>query len=1164
MENRNLCTACQISARPIVVSVKGIVVRISILLMLSAFGLAQTAGTGAITGTVTDSAGAVVTGATIKATDVITGETRTAISSGDGSYLVPLLQPATYQVQVSKQGFKVSENADVPVHITETVKLNVQLTVGAQSEVVDVAANSEALKTQESTLGNVVDEREVSALPLVTRNYTQILGLSPGVSAEIFNAGEIGRGGVDDALVTGGSSYQDNNFQMDGVEIDDLQNSGHYSGGVATPNPDSIQEFKVQTSQYDASYGRDAGASVNVLTKTGSNTWHGNVWEFFRNEDLNANDYFRKQTHQPRGVLRQNQFGFTAGGPIIKDKLLFFTSYQGTRQQNGIDPNCSSSVVLPLLTDDRSPAGLAASVGPTTAFGGVDYLGRPVNASTVSAQAQALFNLKLPNGQYLIPNPQEVQQVVVDPATGATAPQGFSTFSSACPYTEDQFITNMDWLQSAKSTLQGRFFFANSQGTFTLPLTQTYGSTLPGAPLKNPQDFRNFTLTHTYTFNARLVNQAEIGYHRTYSGTNQSFPFSYSDIGTIAPAFDNGRPVISVLGGFNIGGNGQTVILGQNTYVAQDTVSWLHGRHSFRFGGGLTRAQDNMSTFQFAGYAVFINYPGLMLGQAPVNPFVTEDFAGLPQRNWRVWDSSAYAQDDIKITSRLTLNLGFRFERIGDFGEKNGRNSSMDPALIDPNPPSTGSLAGIVVSSNFPGTRPAGVVSSGNNLGIKGVGQNTLNPRIGFAWSLPGTNRFVLRGGYGVYHQRATGQMYLQQISNQPFGLIQVAQAPFTGDISNPFPKDPGAFPQFSPYSPSTSLSPFLLDPNLRPPMFQRYSLGLQTQIARDFVFEVNYVGMRGTHMVIDRDINQASLASASSPIRGETTNTISNLPRRVRYRGFSASNFSNIQSTGFAWYNALEATLNKRFSHGLQFLASYTFSRDLANTYGSTTGANGGLQVGDNNNPRADYGPDDFVRPQRFVVSAVYELPGPSNHRSLLGEVLSGWKLAGVTTIQSGHLLPLLNISATNAYGAAYDFAEITPGCNVATSGSTTQRLGNWINHNCLAPYPVIGNEEPAGACQTTLPDGNCPAIATAFGNSRMGILHGPNQVNTDLSIIKLFPLGLNDHTNLEFRTEFFNAFNHPIFSDPDLFASDTTFGQITSTASNPRIMQFALKFSF
>jgi hypothetical protein len=1118
---------------------------LALLMVLSTLvgaGFGQTADTGAIAGLITDPKGAVVMDAAIRVIDVTTGETRTAVSSGSGSYLIPLINAGTYRVEVSKSGFKLSASDNIIVHITETATVNLQLVVGVPTELVTVTGRQELLNTEASALGEVVDQREVSSLPLVTRNYTQILGLSSGVSAEIFNAGEIGRGGVDDNISANGSAYQDNNFQMNGVEINDLAGSGHFSGGVAIPNPDTIQEFKVQTSQYDASYGRDAGGNVDVATKGGTNNWHGNVWEFLRNEDLNANDYFRNRNGQPRGILRENQFGFTLGGPIKKDKLLFFTSYQGTRQQNGIDPSCSSSAILPVLTDDRSAAALAAAVGPATAFGGLDPLGRPVTASNVSAQGLALFNLKLPNGQYLIPNPQTI---ITDPTTGL--PEGFSAFSSACPYSEDQFMTNLDWVQNAKSSFQGRFFFANSDATFTLPSIFAFSGSLPGSPVSNPQNFRNSSLTHTYLFTSHLVNQAEVGFHHTYASSAQSFPFSYSDIGSSVPDFDNARPVIAVFGGLSVGGNGQTVTVGQGTFVFQDTLSWTHGRHSFRFGGGATYAQYNLSGFKYGGYSIFINYPGLLLGQAPLNPFETLDLAGVTSRNWRVWDDSFYAQDDFKVTSRLTLNLGFRYERLGDFGEINGRNASMDPALIDPNPPSGGSLDGILVSDNFPGTRPAGVVSSGNNLGINGVGQNTINPRIGFAWSLPGTDRLVLRGGYGVYHQRATGQPYLQQVANQPFGLLRVVNPVLANGFSNPFPADPGTFPQFVPYSPSTNLSPILVDPNLRPPVFQRYSLNLQTQLARDLVLEVGYAGMRGTHMLVVRDINQAALASPTNPIRGETTNTLSNIPLRVKYEGFSPSGFDDIQSNGFAWYNSLQASLSKRFSHGLQFLASYTFARDLANVLDSTIQPNGGTLWGDNNNPRADYGPDGFVRPHRFVLSAVYEFPSPRYSHAMVGQLLRGWKLAVVSTIQSGHLLPVLNDSSTNAYGIVDDFAELVPGCHLSTSGSTTSRLNNWINQSCIAPYPVIGDD----------------GIATAFGNSGMGILHGPGQANTDLSVIKMFALW--EHTNLEFRSEFFNVFNQTNFQDPDNTVSDgPSFGTVTSTLSNPRIVQFALKLSF
>ena len=250
----------------------------------AALGFAQSANTGAISGTITDAKGAVVAEATITAVDLTTGEKRSGRSSSQGIYLVPLLPPSTYRVEISKDGFKLSVNENIAVHVTETATLNVQLEVGAAVQTVEVRANSVQLKTEESALGDVVDQKEVAELPLVTRNYSQILGLSPGVSAETFNAGEIGRGGVDDSLVTGGSPASDNNFQMNGVEINDWQGSGHYSGGVATPNPDSIQEFKVQTSQYDASYGRNAGANVDVMTRMGTNRWHGNVWEYFRNE----------------------------------------------------------------------------------------------------------------------------------------------------------------------------------------------------------------------------------------------------------------------------------------------------------------------------------------------------------------------------------------------------------------------------------------------------------------------------------------------------------------------------------------------------------------------------------------------------------------------------------------------------------------------------------------------------------------------------------------------------------------------------------------------------------------------------------------------------------------------------------------------------------------
>src|SRR5262245_24843982 len=323
--------------------------------------LAQSASTGAVSGTVTDPANAVVVGARITATNQATGEKRTVDSGSAGAYLIPFLPPGTYNVEASVKGFKHVNYSDVRIVITETVKLDIRLTVGAVEEVVTVESRAAELQTESSTQGRVTSGEVLTSLPLVTRNFTQIIALNAGVSSDVTNAAEVGRGGggtPETPVVAHGASTQDNNYQMNGVEINDLQSSGHFSGGIAIPNPDAIQEFKVQTGQYDASYGRNAGANVDVVTKGGSNGFHGTIFEYFRNEALNANDFF--SSGQPKGVLRENQPGFSFGGPVKKDKLLFFTSYQATRQRNGVATRCKTNFSTPPLTNDRSPAALGA------------------------------------------------------------------------------------------------------------------------------------------------------------------------------------------------------------------------------------------------------------------------------------------------------------------------------------------------------------------------------------------------------------------------------------------------------------------------------------------------------------------------------------------------------------------------------------------------------------------------------------------------------------------------------------------------------------------------------------------------------------------------------------------------------------------------------------
>ncbi len=1148
---------------------------VCLLLSYHTLALSQTAGTGALTGVVIDSAGAVVADAQVKLTNETTNETRSVTSQSNGGYYVPLLPPGAYRVEFSKAGFKSAVKTGLQVNVTETARFDVQLEPGGVQEQVVIAADAQLLQTESSGLGRVTDRALVGNLPLVTRNYTQIVTLSPGVAAPVTNAGALGRGQGGESqgnFRAYGAGGADNNFQMNGVQINDLQASGGFSGGVAIPNPDAIQEFKVQTGLYDASFGRNAGANVNVVTRSGGAEFHGNLFEFFRNDALNANSWERNKANQPRGVLKQNQFGFTLGGPVKKDALLFFISYQGMRQINGIGGGAASSFTSPPFTNDRSRAALGRLFGGQPgAFGGVAVA---ADGSNISPQALALLNLKLPNGEFAIPTPQ-----TVNPAL-PFATRGFSAFSIPATFDEDQFLVNLDYLHTEKSKFAGRFFAANSNQNLSLPTSQV-GTTAPGFPQLADNRLRNFTLAHTYTFSPTLLNQAEFGFHRIASLTTQQQVFKWSDVGVKAPSVANDFPAVGVNGSLALGGNGQGLDLVQNHFTFQDSVTYIRGRHTLRAGGGVTRSHLDLSNFHFFGGTLFLSWPDLLLGLpgGPIaaggngtplsNVFLSLDIPGNLDRAWRLTDGNAFLQDDIKLTKSFTLNLGVRFERQANLGDILGRNSGFDIGLANQNPPAAGTIAGYVVSENFPGAVPAGVKQLNNTYGIRGESQNNFGPRVGFAWRLPGsflpfTERMVLRGGYGIYYTRATGQPFIQLAAAPPFGSLRLLQGPpnAAASIASPFGPDL-TFPQFPAYSPTTRQSISFIDQGYRPPVTQQFSLNLQTELGRDLLLEVGYVGARGTHQVLNRSLNQALLASPSNPIRGETTNTVANIGRRVPFPGFTADGLNGIDSSASSWYHGMDASLTKRLSKGMQFLAAYTFSHAYSTSGRSTNAAGASGIFGNQNNPRANYGRSEFNREHRFVLSYLYQLPSPTRFNGFFDGLLGGWAVSGVTTLQSGLPLTLTGSNNSNVFGIINDRAQLAAGCaydNLMTSGSVTGKLNNYFNRSCiLRANPT--NPNSAAIWQVIGSDG----VATNFGNSGVGVVFGPDQRNFDIAIIKQTPLKiLREAANVEFRAEFFNAFNTTQFSNPGANVSSPAFGTITSTAVNPRIIQFALKLNF
>ncbi len=1133
----------------------------------------QTSSTGAVKGSVYDPKGAALPDTRVRITNTSTGSTSSTVTNKLGRFAFLLLPPGAYEIQAATAGSEaLSAKATITINVTETVGFNLRLQLATVFQRVEVSGESSRLQTDTPTLGAVVNEKAVAGLPLVTRNFAQIASLSPGVATGVYNAGELGLGGTalsqiaqsNDGLFVHGARSYDNNFELDGISVSDVQGSASGSGGIPIPNPDSIQEFKVQTALYDAGYGRYGGANVSIITKTGGNNFHGNVFEFLRNDFLNANDFFLKRTNQPRPVLKQNQFGFAVGGPIKRQKLLFFGSYQGTRQVNGIAAGqsrtaCTASLNLPPLSNDRSPAALGKLFGGMTGVHG----GTPVSpdGSNINPVALTLLNFKLPGGTFLIPTPQ-----TVDP-TKPFFQQGFSVLTDPCRFTEDQVATNIDYKASRNSRLSAHLFRADSDQNVTFPGNGVNPSgNIPGFLSPSDSGFTVFSLAHSYMLRNSWLNQARVGYVRTSTSTAANTPFRWSDIGVAEGemSHNNELPSLSIVGSVSMAPGFPRNIV-QNTYLFSDNLSFLHGSHTFQLGGSLTRLQDNINLLGLGSLVRFLSWPDFLLGLSSTgngtefsNVFASFDDFGLSNRELRVWEGAGFLQDDYRIRKSFALSLGLRYEHLGHFADNLGRNASFDIGKADSNPPPSGSVAGYVVASNFAGIPPAGVVRAHNTFGNYGEGQNTLSPRVGIAWQLlPQSSRLVLRAGYGTYYSRPTGQAFYQNVLGAPFSVFRLnagtanANATFQAPFPQPFPT-PVSFPLFPTYSPTTATTIYSASPGFRPAIIQQYSLNVQAELHEGWLLQVGYVGTRGTHLVRQRSLNQALSASESNPIRGETTNSVANIPLRVRILGVPPDSLVEMESEGSSWYNGLETSLAKSLSSGLQFLASYTFSKTL-DTDGAdinSTSSGNALTLGDQNSPRQRWGRASFDRTHRFVISTTWALPSPSQgwRRAVLGN----FSLAAIATIQSGSALTIADTNSTNVFGITEDRAQLSGTCSkgqLVRGGSIESKLNGYFNASCFTNPPIIGTD----------------GIGTAFGNSATGVVSGPRQANLDLALSKTLLLKWPVETgSLQFRAEFYNALNHPQFANPDTNFTSATFGAITSTAVNPRVGQLALKFAF
>lgn len=1147
--------------------------------MSSAFAQSQT--TGRIAGTVKDERGAIIVGADITVSSKTTAEERRARTDNQGNYTVPLLASGAYRVRVRASGFHPALFDSVQVVITETTTVNVDLTVaGVIVDPVTVRITP-LIQKDGPQLGRVVDSRAVSELPLATRNFTQILALSPGTSVSLPNNTALGRNSQN--VSVNGARVTQNDFEINGIDANNLATNS--AAAVAVPAPESIHEFKVQTSLYGATFGRGGGGNVQAVTKSGSNNFHGAAYEYFRNDALNANNPFLKAAGVSRPTLQRNVFGGLLGGPLKADRLLFFISYQGTRERNGASPNSLTSGVLiaPGLTNDRSQQNLLTTFRPRLSPNAPP-------ATSINPVALALLNAKLPNGQFLIPTPQA---------------DGHYSGSAISSYSEDQFNTNVDYRINEKNWLAIRSFFSDAPQFLALPSGGGGGgANVPGFGVDQRQDNRLVSLQDIHIFSPRIINEVRVGFSFIRENMSGQNPVKDSDLGIKRPnantypglgAIRIGPPGTNAVAIGNSGSNVDTQNIESSTTLV-DILSITRGQHSIRTGAQVIYYQNTLAANNNRrGTIAFQSFNNFLLGSA--NNSVYGD--GISTRILRATDYSFFLQDDWKFSRKLMLNLGLRYELDLPAYEKRGAMSTFDPALYRPRMEIDGSgtpvgppIGGFVQAGNvIPQYDLPEVPNVGKRL-LTSVDPNNFAPRVGFAYSPLDSGRLVVRGGYGIFYSRPSSAYIGIAINAPPMYTIRRSPAGATVPFADPFFPLP-AQDQFPTIVKGVALAGQIFDRGMRTAYFHQYNASVQHTLGRDMLLEVAYVGTRGVNLIRDIAINQARLASPQNPVINAVTGAaiITNTPAatnvslRAPYQGVEVGSFLQIQSTAQSSYNSLQMSLTRRLSKGLQFLASYTYAKSLDNASGGSDSA-GEVRdtiniAGNQLDNRANRGVSDFDRTHRFVLSYLWDLPRPAFETgSTTGRLFfSNWQVAGIITAMSGLPIDIIDGGAGSFYGLsggnnAFVRPSWAPGATTSTA-TTNVPTGYFFNPLAFVrPIVLAGQVIPSSNGTAT-----AGATGTDFGNVGRNVLRGPRQTNVDFSVIKRFPF--RESKNIELRAEFFNLFNHANFANPisnlSVVASTSIdpnsgkitgtpgdFGRIISTSNNPRLIQFAIKLNF
>lgn len=1057
------------------------------LALSPAISLAQTTST--VLGTVKDASGALVPEASVTAVNKQTGYSRTAPSDSTGAYSIPLLPPGTYTVRAERPGFKKTEQQGVPLTVGQNVRVDLVLALGEVSETVTVAGEATQVDTSQATISHLMDQTRMTELPLNGRSPASLAALLPGVGTlSVPTRPSIG--GI--SVSMNGTRTNAQQFLLDGAPFNAVQRSD----GNPLPPPDVVQEFRVLANPYSADFGRNAGGLFSTVTKSGTNELHGGAWEFLRNDKLNARNFFSPTVP----ILRQNQFGASAGGPVLlpyyqgRNRTFFFGAYQGTRIRETTLVNSA----FPATAVEQQGDFSQASRKPNDPLTGRPFPGDLIPASRVDPAATRVLQ-RLP---------------------GANTADGRYVSLASAPTDQNQFMVKIDHQVHRSNNLSVKYWYDDASILNPWP-----SGNMPWSPGLFAVRIQTASLSDTHIFSPTLLNQLYFSFTRRNEDRYNSVRESAPDLGIrIARPSVPFLPNITVTGRFTLG----TQINGvptkrDNTFSLLDTLGWTRGKHGFK--AGITweapsfhgRPKFDNGAFTFSGQITGVALADFLLGR-PVT--FTQDTGREDNHTAQYW--GLFFQDDYRVSPRITLNLGLRYQYDVPTVHRRDRQATLAPGKQ---------------SQKYP-EAPLGLLYPGDYglpRSLYYADKNNLAPRIGIAWDVMGNGRTSVRTGYGVFYQIPpvghsnlldTNQPFVMSASlTDPYSLSDPWRGKYNGGVDDPvttFDPSPGKgvfkIPATGGYS---------IDPNLRSGYIQQYSFSLQRQLPWQTVVDIGYVGNNARKLVMSIQLNPAIPGPGA---------TLANIEQRRRYSPGILGSFRHFQGTNNSNYNSLQASVNKRFSRGVLFSLAYTYSKAL-DFYSDTSEGN---VIQNSDDVRSERGPAAFDRTQILAGSFVWEMPFFTKAgNALLRHVAGGWQAGAMWRLTSGAPFTVVSGRDNSLTGIGFDRPDVLRDPELSTDRPRSDLIARYFDTTAF-----VAN------------------ASGRFGNAGRGILRGPGSANVDFDLMKNFRL--REGLRLQFRSEFFNLFNRVNLGTPGAsLAAPANLGRILS-AGDPRLVQFALKLMF